>query len=358
MTDPFSLWLFRTGSQTIFDACRIRAAEGGLGTPPKVAGLDAQAAGDPCRRRRRPGLSPRPARRRDGHAHGKPTARCRRPCWRKREQFRGRGVTPAIDLTRNEVNSRPSQSDLLTARNEQAARAARPAPRPQPAARRSAVALDRLARLAAVDRAARRRPRPCRFALAHRTESPPSASGPRRCGACSPPSAENLPSIGFSGYVPEVRTATDSMLAAATPSSSASGLPFFDGFRRQTRHSEQAIRLEAQQLREHDVTRQAEQEVRHAVLDLGVGPSSGGARRPTGSGLPSRNSARRASASTPGRRQRRDHQCPDRRRRGARRADPGAGELRRRPHRPYQALGVFDHCSSTHRNPKHGRPSR
>lgn len=47
-------------------------------------------------------------------------------------------------------------------------------------------------------------------------------------------------------------------------------VPVFDGLRRQRRHSEQSLKLDAQEIRERDVTRQAEQEVRRSLLDLGT----------------------------------------------------------------------------------------
>ena len=51
-------------------------------------------------------------------------------------------------------------------------------------------------------------------------------------------------------------------------------LAVFDGFRRQRRSSEQELRLEAQELRQRDLSRQAEQEVRRALLDLGTAESA------------------------------------------------------------------------------------
>jgi outer membrane protein TolC len=183
-------------------------------------------------------------------------------------QFQAAGVTPAIDLTRNEVNARAVQADLLHARNELA---------------RAQLDLLRLLNLplsatlrltdslgAAPVEVPLVPDSAVSFALGHRTDVTAEA-GRTEVARKNLRAVNNeyLPSLGFQGQYNWAGQQTDRLLGSY---SLMFGLhiPVFDGMRRQRRSSEQSLRLEAQQLREYDVKRQAEQEVRRALLDLGT----------------------------------------------------------------------------------------
>ena len=78
---------------------------------------------------------------------------------------------------------------------------------------------------------------------------------------------ENLPSAQLSGYAQESAGLSGDYNGTW---SVALGLavPILDGFRRQRRHAEQTLRIEAQELREADAARQVDAEARAAVIDL------------------------------------------------------------------------------------------
>ena len=78
---------------------------------------------------------------------------------------------------------------------------------------------------------------------------------------------ENLPSAQVSGYVQESAGLSGDYNGTWNV---AIGLavPILDGFRRQRRHAEQTLRIEAQELREADAVRQVDAEARSAVIDL------------------------------------------------------------------------------------------
>jgi outer membrane protein len=78
---------------------------------------------------------------------------------------------------------------------------------------------------------------------------------------------ENLPSAQLSGYAQESAGLSSDFNGTWNV---AVGLvvPILDGFRRQRRHAEQTLRIEAQQLREADTGRQVDAEARSAVIDL------------------------------------------------------------------------------------------
>jgi outer membrane protein TolC len=78
---------------------------------------------------------------------------------------------------------------------------------------------------------------------------------------------ENLPTLGVNGYYQQSARALDA-LASTYMVQLGVNVPILDGFRRQSRASEQQARLEAQQLRERDLGNQVETEARQAVLDV------------------------------------------------------------------------------------------
>jgi len=187
-------------------------------------------------------------------------------------QFQSAGVTPVIDLTRNEVNARAVQADLLSARNE-LARARLELLRllnlPLDAPLRLTDSLGTAPVDVPVDA-----DEAVAFALGHRTDVTAEAGrtevARKNLRAIND---EYLPSLGFQGQYNWAGQETNGLLGSY---SLMFGLhiPVFDGLRRQRRASEQELRVEAQQLREFDVRRQAEQEVRRSLLDLATAESA------------------------------------------------------------------------------------
>jgi outer membrane protein TolC len=78
---------------------------------------------------------------------------------------------------------------------------------------------------------------------------------------------ENLPSLSANGAYVESGRET-STLAGTYNLQLLLSVPILDGFRRQYRSKEQSARLEAQEIREHDLTNEIETQARQAVLDL------------------------------------------------------------------------------------------
>jgi len=265
VTPPFTLYSVQvTGSQVIFDAAAIERLKAASDSA-TVAGLDAQHAGNLA------GTAAGLAYLRVLAAAEVVTARVADSAiaatlLAQARQFQSAGVTPAIDLTRNEVNARAVQSDLLNARNELA---------------RARLDLLRLLNLP-LDATLRLTDSlgatpvdvplvpdsAVAFALAHRTDVTAEAGrtevARKNLRAIND---EYLPTIGFQGQYNWAGQQSDRLLGSYSLMFGLH-LPVFDGMRRQRRSSEQSIRLEAQQLREYDVKRQAEQDVRRALLDL------------------------------------------------------------------------------------------
>lgn len=271
VTPPFTLYAMQfKASQVIFDAAlieRLKAASDSA----KVAGLDAQYAGSLA------GTAAGLAYLRVLAATELVTARVADSAvaaalLAQARQFQAAGVTPVIDLTRNEVNARAVQADLLNARNELA---------------RSRLDLFRLLNLP-LDATLRLTDslgaapvdvpvdpdQAVAFALSHRTDVTAEA-GRTEVARKNLRAVNNeyLPSLGFQGQYNWAGQETDRLLGSYSLMFGVH-IPVFDGLRRQRRASEQSIRLEAQQLREFDVRRQAEQEVRRALLDLATAQSA------------------------------------------------------------------------------------
>jgi len=267
VTAPFTIYALQLrGSQVIFDAAAIERVKAASDSA-KVAGLDAQHAGN---------LAGAAA----GLAYLRVLAAGELVLARESDstiaaallaqakQFQAAGVTPAIDLTRNEVNTRTVQADLLTARNE-LARARLDLLRILNLPLDATVTLtDSLGTPPVGVPLAPAEAVP--FALDHRTDviaergrTQVAEQTLRAIGY------ENLPSAGFQGNWESSGQETNRMLGSYQLMFGVQ-VPIFDGLRRQRRHSEQSLKLDAQEVRERDVTRQAEQEVRRSLLDLGT----------------------------------------------------------------------------------------
>ena len=267
VTDPFTIYALQlNASQVIFDAAAIERLKAASDSA-KVVGLEAQhagnlagaAAGLAYLRVLATGELVR-ARESDSMIAASLLAQAR--------QFQAAGVTPAIDLTRNEVNAHTVQSDLLSARNE-LARARLELLRILNLPLDAPLVLTDSLGTPPVDvplAPAQAIP----FALDHRTDV--IAERGRTQVAQQTLRAigyEYLPSLGFQGQWESSGQTTDRMLGSYQLMFGLQ-VPVFDGLRRQRRHSEQSLKLEAQQVRERDVSRQAEQEVRRSLLDLGT----------------------------------------------------------------------------------------
>lgn len=271
VTPPFTLYSVQvTGSQMIFDAAAIERLKAASDSA-SVAGLDAQYAGSLA------GTAAGLAYLRVLAATELVTARVADSAiaatlLAQARQFQAAGVTPAIDLTRNEVNARAVQADLLNARNE-LARAQLDLLRLLNLPLSATLRLTDSLGAAPVD-VPLGPDSAVSFALGHRTDVTAEA-GRTEVARKNLRAVNNeyLPSLGLQGQYNWAGQQSDRLLGSY---SLMFGLhiPVFDGMRRQRRSSEQSLRLEAQQLHEYDVSRQAEQEVRRALLDLGTAESA------------------------------------------------------------------------------------
>ena len=271
VTPPFTLYALQAhASQVIFDASMIERLKAASDSA-KVAGLDARhigslagAAAGLAYLRVLAAAEVVGAREADSAIAATLLAQAR--------QFQAAGVTPAIDLTRNEVNAHAVQAELLSARNElgrarldllrvlnlpldaplRLTDSLGTGPVDVPLSPDSAVA----------------------FAMAHRPDVTAEAGrtevARRSLRAIT---NEYYPTVGFQGQWTHSGQEVDRMLGSYTLMFGVQ-LPVFDGFRRQRRSSEQELRLAAQELRQRDLSRQAEQEVRRSLLDLGTAESA------------------------------------------------------------------------------------
>lgn len=265
VTDPFTLYRLQLhGSQTLFNASeieRLRAASDSVA----AAGLDAQAAGSMA-----------------GAAAGlgylrvlsaRETVRARQAdsavaadLLKQVQQMAEAGVVPAIDRTRNEVNFAAVQTQLAVARNQYDRAQLDLArlldlPLDQPLVLADSLGMASAEVPTDPDSAAA-------FAVAHRPEV--AAERQRTRVARMNSQAiwnENLPSLELNGMAQSSGQRTAD-LAGTWSVQLGLSVPIFDGFRRQKRHAAANIVVEAQELREHDVTNQVEAEARQSVLDL------------------------------------------------------------------------------------------
>jgi outer membrane protein len=79
--------------------------------------------------------------------------------------------------------------------------------------------------------------------------------------------AEYLPSLGLSGTYQQSGREAGSLAGSYTVQLQLS-VPILDGFRRQSRVKEENLRVQVQEIREHDLVNQVETEARQSVLDL------------------------------------------------------------------------------------------
>lgn len=265
VTDPFSLWRFRVGaSQTLFDAsafARLRAARDSA----VAAGLDAQAVGELA------GATAGLAYLRTLSARETVKAReadsvVAATLLDQARQLVAAGVSPAIDATRSDVSFAAVRTDLELARNA-VDRARLDLLRALDLPPGSTLELADSLGLGAADL-------PLdpdsagRFAREHRSELAAErkrTEAMRRTLAAI--RAENLPSVGLTGYYQQSGTAMD-RLDGTYQVLVGVNVPILDGFRRQIRAREQQIRLDAQLVREHDLGDRIETEARQAVLDV------------------------------------------------------------------------------------------
>ena len=176
------------------------------------------------------------------------------------------GVSPAIDATRSEVQFAAVRTQLEVARNA-AGRARLDLARALDLPAGGALALsDSLTTPSLpipgdVDSAVA-------YALAHRSdvaaEHARTAFQQRSLGAIR---AENLPSLGIQGAWTESGREVSGLRGTYNLQLGLS-VPILDGFRRQARAAEQDALLGVQESRERDMARQADSEVRSALLDV------------------------------------------------------------------------------------------
>ena len=265
VTDPFDIYRLQLrASQTIFDASvigRLRAAR----DTAVAAGLDARAAGEIA------GATAGVAYLRALSA--RETVRAREAdstiaaqLLDQARQLVGAGVSPAIDATRSEVSFAAVRTQLEVARNG-ADRASLDLLRALdlPSGTRLALA-DSLGTGALdlpldPDSAAA-------FARAHRAELAAeharTEAAHRSLGAIR---AEYLPSLGLSGAYQRSGQETGDLAGSYNVQLELT-VPLLDGFRRQSRVKEQNLRVNIQEIREHDLVNQVETEARQSVLDL------------------------------------------------------------------------------------------
>ena len=265
VTDPFSLWRFRVGaSQTLFDAAafgRLRAARDSAA----AAGLDARAVGELA------GATAGLAYLRTLSARETVKAReadsvVAATLLDQARQLVTAGVSPAIDATRSEVSFGAVRTELELARNAVDRTRldllrALDLPPGAPLELADSLGLGAVDLPLDPDEAGR-------FARERRAEL---AAERNRTEAIRRTlhaiKAENLPSLGLSGYYQRSGTSMDD-LSGTYQLQVGLNVPILDGFRRQVRAGEQQARLDAQVVRERDLGNQVETEARQAVLDV------------------------------------------------------------------------------------------
>jgi outer membrane protein len=265
VTDPFTIYAAQLrASQVIFDASaftRLKASSDSA----QAVGLDARHAGELAGAAA--GLTYLRAQAAEETVHAREAdSALAGDLLDQARKLHEAGVTPVIDLTRNEVNSAAVQLQLLVARNQRdRARLdlMRALNLPLSA---SPVLVDSLD-TPAVD-VPTVPAEAVAYAMEHRIdvraerERSHAVEGVRRAVGY-----ENLPSLGFSGLWQTNGQETDD-LNYSYQLQFGLQVPILDGFRRQRRYAEQSFKLDAQLVRQRDVEQQAEQETRQALLDL------------------------------------------------------------------------------------------
>jgi outer membrane protein len=265
LTDPFTLYNLQIrASQTVFDASAIARLRAGRDTA-IAAGLDAQAVGEIA------GATAGLAYLRVLSAEETVQAReadstVAAELLAQAQKLVQAGVNPAIDVTRSQVSFGAVRTQLEIARN-QADRSrldlARALDLPSGAQLQLADSLG----LVALE-IPRQPDQAAQFARGHRAEL--AAERARTEAARRSLRAiryENLPNISVNGaYVESGRGTGD--IAGTYNVQLLLNVPILDGFRRQSRSSEQSARVEIQEIRERDLGNEVETEARQSVLDL------------------------------------------------------------------------------------------
>ncbi len=265
VTDPFTIYAAQLrASQVIFDASAFTRVKS-ISDSAQAAGLDARFAGELAGAAAGLAYLRAQAAEETVHAREADSALAANLLDQARRLHEA-GVTPVIDLTRNEVNSAAVQIQLLVARNQ-----------------RDRARLDLMRALnlplSALPQLVDSLGTPpvdvptvpaeaVAYSLEHRTDV--QAERERTDAVMQTRRAigyENLPSLGFSGTWQTSGPQTDE-LSYSYQMQFGLQVPILDGFRRQRRHAEQSLRLEAQHVRQRDVEQQAEQETRQSLLDL------------------------------------------------------------------------------------------
>lgn len=265
VTDPFTVFSFQLrASQTVFDPAafgRLRAAKDSV----VAAGLDVETAGLLA------GTTAGIAFLRAVSAEETVGAREADSVVAARlltgaEQALRAGVTPAIDLTRSQVQFSSARAQLAVARNLRA-RTRLDLLRTLDFPPDTGVVLSRSlaeARSGLPADAAEA----IRFGLDHRSDL--KAERQRlevMTRGRSAIRSENLPSLVASGAYSESGKEAGNLKGSYVVQLGLS-VPILDGFRRQLRVREQGLRIEAQELRVHDLEHQIDTDARQAMLDL------------------------------------------------------------------------------------------
>ena len=265
VTDPFTVWRFGVrGSETLFDASlltRYRAAKDSAlasGADARAVGELSAAAGGLAYLRALSAAETVRAREADSAVAASLLDQAR--------QMVNAGVSAVIDGTRNEVQLASVLTQLEVARNQHD---------------RSLLDLARTLDLApetpllladslhGEDPGLPRDPETAvAFALEHRPEIEAERGRTRVLDrALKSIGREYIPSVSLSGQYQQSGRDLNS-LAGTYAIGVQLSLPLLDGFRRPARQQEQRARLEAQQLRQHDLEQQVATETRQALLDL------------------------------------------------------------------------------------------
>ena len=265
VTDPFSIFTVQLrASQTLFDwaaFARLRAAKDSVvaaGSDVETAGAIAGTTAGIAFLRALSAQETVAAREADSAIATRLLDQAR--------QLEAAGLTPAIDLTRSQVNLAAVRSQLVQARNQRDRGHL-------DLARALDLPLDSTLTLASLP-AAGGDPLPsdpapaAGFALEHRSE----LRAERQRLAVLETSrrairAEGLPSLVATGSYGQSGRETDRLNGSYLAQLGLS-IPILDGFRRPLRSRELAIRIEAQSVRIRDLEQQVAAEARQALLDL------------------------------------------------------------------------------------------
>lgn len=265
VTDPFEVYRLQLrGSQTVFDAAafaRLRAERDAA----VASGEDARAAGELAGATA--GLAYlRALSARETVAARQADSSVAAALLDQARKLVESGVSPAIDATRSEVSYASVLTQLEVARNDRD-RARLDLLRALDLPSSTEIELADSLSLLTVEL-----PETPDAAVAYAREHRPelqaerarTSAARRTLGAIR---RENLPSVAISGALNETGQ-TINTLEYSYNLQVGIVVPLLDGFRRQRRAREQAIRLEAQQIQERDQVNKVETDARQAVLDL------------------------------------------------------------------------------------------